>query len=176
MRWNMGERTAAATALWWAVENLCIWAPCFVAAALFPVPPATATFLEQWRWYCLTGATTIEGGFLLQHILVHSVFAETPRFPTGGTAHPRDGWHTGMVDFARVMLPSLSAGSLVFTALVRCLSNDPLLEVRTLSAQHSVRPGPFLLRLLLTRLIVDVFFYAVHRVSGESRFDYTVFI
>ena len=128
---SMGQ-TAAATTLWWAVENLCIWAPCCVTAALFPVPAATATFAEQWWFYCASGAITIEGGFLLQHILVHTVFAGTPRFATGGAAHPRDGWHTGMVDFAKVMLPALTAGSLVFTALVRCFADDPLLEVTTL--------------------------------------------
>eukprot|EP00729_Bicosta_minor_P009212 gene9212-2633_t len=111
------------------------------------------------------GTITIEGGFLLSHVLVHTVFKDVPRFETGGQvaaditgltkvmpificdeitdpAFPKDGWRTGLVDFIQVMLPDLAAGSALFALAVRLLADDPLSEVRDLSAASTmIRPG-----------------------------------
>ena len=102
---------------WWAVENGCIWLPCFVAAALCPIPNPDASFFQHFWFYLSSGniivqiliyphsetaslitsanpslslsktkqgTITIEGGFLLSHVLVHTVFKDVPRFDTGG--------------------------------------------------------------------------------------------
>lgn len=77
-----------------------------------------------------------------------------------------------IVDFLKVMVPALVVGSAIFTAAVRALQADPMLQMRQLSPGDpslaglygGVRPLPFLGRLLLLRAIVDVIFYCVHRV------------
>ena len=120
----MPTRTISSTLLWWVVENLCIWLPCFLAAAMCPIPGPDATFFEHFWFYLssgtlqhiyiilstgvvftilscnlfpslptsthcacfpsFSGTITIEGGFMLSHLLVHTVFHDVPRFATGG--------------------------------------------------------------------------------------------
>jgi hypothetical protein len=133
---NRSPVSLVARLQWYIVENTCIWLPCLLACLLCSIPPADATFVQTWWFFCASGTIVIEGGFAISHWLVNSVFANVPRFTTGGPAAPADGWRTGMMDFLQVMVPSLIAGAFVFTVLVRQIQADPLKEIREHTAEH----------------------------------------
>lgn len=147
----------------WLLENLCIWVPAILSLACVTPPPVDATFLDIWFFFLQTGFIIVEGNFLCQHVLLNTVYRDAPSLSVRCSDAPVV--QQGVFDFFTTMVPAQFIASAGFSFIsFMLLPRESVEATLRLTAEHGymARPLPFLLRLLIVRVTVDIWFYIVH--------------
>jgi sterol desaturase/sphingolipid hydroxylase (fatty acid hydroxylase superfamily) len=153
------------------LENLGVWLPAFAATCVPPPTDAVLASIPKLAVYLAVVATIIvEGIIFAQHVLNSWVYKHVPRYSAGGRAPCSDVGYV-LRDFCITMLPATAVSSLGFATLLLFTKSEADWSATRDLGHTTVRPGAFIIRWAMVRLIVDVVFFSLHRLmhSDQSR-------
>ena len=150
----------------YVLENAAIFGPVVASEALFPKSDRTRLGREAALLFARS-VLMVESGLAFQKFMAEHAYANVPWFSTR-TKPPGDAL-AFFRDWLRCDFIGTLASLAIQLALLRSLPKDKYAEFRDPSP---LRVLPFLAKLALARVIVDVAFYAVHRAMHESKIIY----